>query len=167
MYMANIVMPDAQRKILAVATDPACSKSLDIMFFDVNQESARQSLACLGENGRKAYRTEKKVEDSIYPIVYTIFFLYTLFALGSYLFPRRKRWLLLLILPLIGMGLDFYENSSIITLIDQFPNLAPGSVWRVSWVGSLKWMVVFVNVAVTLVLAGMALTRYLRKRRSN
>jgi hypothetical protein len=167
MYVANVVMPGIQKEVSEAAQDPSCSKALDIMIFGINQESAYSSLSCMGEEGRAIYREAEKTEDTIYPIVYTLFFLFTLFVLGSYLFGKRKFLLVLFIFPLFGMMLDFVENSSIITLIDQYPDLDPGSVWQASLAGSLKWIVAFSNIAMTLIFAIMSLIKFFREKRQS
>lgn len=164
MYFANFVMPGVQREIKTVADEPECSKALDIMIFGLNADSAQKSLKCMGENGRIVYRAAARKHDTAYPIIYTLFNLFTLFTLGSFLFGRKKFYVYLLLLPLLGMAFDFIENSQIVRLIDQFPDLDKGTVWLASLSGSIKWVLAFTNILIILVFAISSLVKLIRKR---
>ena len=164
MYVANVVMPNIQRDIKAIADKPECAKALDIMMFGISMDAAEKSLTCMGEEGRMVYRSAEKLQDSIYPALYTLFFVFTLFSLGSYVFGGKKFYVYLLLIPFLGMAFDFYENHLIVNFIDQFPELSNSTIWSLSLANSIKWLLAFSNILMVLVFAVLSLIKVIKNR---
>lgn len=81
---------------------------------------AYQMVSQYGESGDTFYRIILLL-DTIFPIVYLIFGSLLLgFVLHKFYIKKEKLFLLLL-LPIIGMILDWLENVMIVLILNQFP----------------------------------------------
>jgi hypothetical protein len=84
-------------------------KILDLRFgystIDVNK-----FIALLTDNGRHIYLNRFYVIDSIYPVIYSIFYILVLSFLIGLCFPKNYKILCLLLLPIIGAICDYIEN---------------------------------------------------------
>ncbi|MBR1811666.1 MAG: hypothetical protein IJ766_08500 [Clostridia bacterium] len=85
-------------------------RCFDMQSFGYSYETALQFLAALGESGRKIYLHMQLPLDFIYPVAYTVFFVFLFAAL-------RKRVSKVLLLPLFMAVFDYAENICSICML--------------------------------------------------
>lgn len=162
-YMAAVVMSGLMADLQAAAPDAACAKALDLHIFGFTMVEADRALQCMGDAGRAVYRAGEQRQDVAYPIVYGLFLLFTIWALSGIIIRAGLRSVLML-LPVLTVLLDFWENALIVELIDQFPQLMGPTVARCSMANSLKWGFAFASMLSVLMLAGAHAHRQWKSR---
>lgn len=143
LFMAGYIMGNAADSLNKVASDPSCAIPLDLQIFETTVEEASHALNCMGTAGRKIYHTVETREDILYPIIYSLFFSFTLLRLSSFCIQNTNAVLSITLLPFAAMTADFIENHHITTLINQFPALDPKAISAYSLANSVKWSLLF------------------------
>lgn len=80
------------------------------MNFGYSYETARQFLASVGETGKELYLTVQLPLDFIYPVAYTLFFVFLIIKL-------TKRLNAILFVPLLLAVFDYAENICTIIIL--------------------------------------------------
>lgn len=95
-------------------------------------------LQSLGDEGRSYYLTKQLPLDFAYPglfaITYSLIFIYFLRQINRH----DTWWRLIALLPVIAGLADYLENISIISMINQFPNVSTTLVKFSSMVSIVK-----------------------------
>jgi hypothetical protein len=164
--MAAVVMPGLTEAINGAVENVACTKPLDLYLFGFSAEEASESLRCMGQASRGIYRAGEQRHDVFYPISYAAFFALSIYLLFTYCTGRKSLGLALALLPVLAMLFDFVENSSIVALIDQYPNLNPETVARASLANTVKWLFAFVSLSAIVVFSIWALVKRCSRRPS-
>lgn len=125
---------------------------LDIRF-NYSDEEVLNDFQQLNATGREVYSTVVGRIDMLFPIVYGALFIFLLAYLLRQLFGN-SHWMLLALLPLIGVVFDYFENFGILRLLNKYPELAAADVARAETMTQLKHGFLFLSVAVIL-LAGI------------
>lgn len=144
LFMAVYIMDNAADSLTNVAEEPVCAIPLDLHMFGTSMEQASEALACMGSEGRKIYRQVESREDVFYPLIYSLFFSFTLFALSSFCIHNKNVTQIVSALPFVVMTADFFENFFIIKLIDQFPQLNNVTLSSFSFANTIKWGLSFI-----------------------
>ena len=110
---------------------------LDLQF-SYTPEKAYQLLAQFSAEELKMYRILELTGDVIYPIVYGFF-------LSLLIFKFRKNSLLVLI-PLLAIVADLFENTGIVILISSLPKQLNTIASITSVFSTLKWSLIFISI---------------------
>src|SRR5688572_5741515 len=99
MYMASFVMSGISEAIKNSADNASCANVLDLHFTGISLQDATYELKCMGEKGRKLYRTAETKHDIIYPISYGLLLSFTLFILSSFCLVSKSSIIFLTAIP--------------------------------------------------------------------
>lgn len=123
--------------------------------FAYSPAEAFATIDAFTDQGRAAYRLFLLSADIAYPISYTLMFGWAivLLARGTRLAPVS--WPL--IPPLLLLGFDLLENTSIVALLSAYPAKSMALAIAASVFTTLKWIMVGVTIAVLLGLVIMQL----------
>jgi hypothetical protein len=102
-----------------------------------------QSAETFGEAGRQAYIRARWSFDVLWPFVYTIFLTTNIGWVFHHAFPKESKLQLANLIPVIGMGFDFLENTATTIVMEQFPLTSPIAVNLAPFFTPIKWF--FVN----------------------
>lgn len=164
LFMGGYVMTNAIKDIEEVADDASCAQILDLEMGTIKLKTALNHLGCMGEEGREIYKTVAQLHDSIYPISYGLFLMFTIFALASFCFTNRWLNILSALMPLFTVVFDYQENHQIVLLIEQFPDLSQATISKAAFANQLKWIFVFTSIGLMLSYAVIALVKVIRKK---
>lgn len=127
-----------RKAMVNLQTSSGTSQMLDLLpAADDNQ--VYSYLDSVGNDGRNVLVGIYQFEDFIFPMAYGPFlFLAILYFIGK-AYPHNKGLLLLAILPILGVGVDYMENFSIISIIRSYPNKVSlagmiGTITLVKWI---------------------------------
>ena len=165
--MIAVVMPSATARLVAVADKPECVKPLDLYMSGFTEVQVDANFACLGSAGLAIYREVETHDDLFYPMSYAIFFSLGIFLWAGYTTQNKKLTVLLVCLPVLTMAFDYAENASIVTLIDQYPDmiLDGNSVQTASFFNQIKWVLAIVSMALFAVFGIWALIKWISVKR--
>ena len=127
--------------------------SIDTSFF-YTPEDLYQTVEGYGPEGRQAYIRARWTFDLVFPLVYTFFLGTTISYIFTKTFKSGSRWLVLNLFPVLGMLLDFLENTFVTVVMVNFPGQLNIAAWLASVSTSLKWF--FVNGSFIVLLVGLA-----------
>lgn len=166
-YMAAVVMPAAGVRIYAAADNPNCAKPFDLYMTGFTALEVDANLACLGKNGIEVYRKVELREDLFYPMTYALFLGLGIFLFGRYCTNTHGIHAYLSILPLLTMAVDYGENTSILDLLDYYPDmiLDGNSVFIASLLNQLKWLLAFASMGTFTVFGIWALVKWISVKR--
>lgn len=157
LFMAIVIMNMAQKRIFNAA-----GKEIKVLDLEMSYsgETAYQLLEDLGEEGRSAYKLTEMREDIAYPITYCLFLISCTLYFIKKSFPQEPKLLLLAVFPIFTALFDLAENTSIIMMIHNYPevNLSLGNYSGKMTL--LKWGFAFLSI----ILAISATFYYLLKR---
>jgi len=116
------------------------------LHFTHNPEVTYNNFDAMTLEQQKKYMRGELTTDIIYPIIYTLFFTFTLLLL----YGANG------IIPLIPYGafiFDILENLSLFTLLKLYPEQINWLAWTSSVFSTLKWL--FVLISFLLVIIGL------------
>ncbi len=120
-------------------------KILDIQFgFD--KYFVLSSLSSMGEKGREVYLLSTLVIDSIYAIIYGV--TYTIFFIFIAKDTSQKR---IVFFPFLISLFDLLENTGIVSLILNYPNISEMLVVFTSFANRLKWIFALLTIVLVIV----------------
>lgn len=122
---------------------------LDLQF-SYTPEKAYQLLAQFSAEDLKTYQIIELTVDIVYPLLYGFF-------LSLLIFKFRKNSLLVLI-PLLAIVADLFENTGIALLISSLPKQLHTVASITSFFSSLKWSLIFISFLLILILGIQKLT---------
>lgn len=104
-----------------------------------------------GKSGRDAYIVLRWTFDLVWPVLYTLFlFLWTIKLLEYTSLKKASKYFLLI--PIIGMLLDFSENIGASIVMSRYP-LKSGIIANITPLMTfLKWIIISVSVLVLIIL---------------
>lgn len=166
-YMAAVVMPAASERINAAADNPNCAKPFDLYLTGFSVQEVDANLACLGKNGIEVYRKVELREDVFYPMSYALFLGLGIFLFGRYATNTHGIHMYLSMLPLLTMAADYGENTWILILLDQYPDmiLDSNTVFTASFLNQTKWLLAFTSMSLFAVFAIWALVKRVSVKR--
>lgn len=115
-----------------------------------NQQDVMTLFGEMKEEGRAEYRFVASITDMIYPIVYGVLLILLIIFLTKNL--TLEKWWLLLLLPILTMVFDFLENTTILSMLDSYPNISADTVNRSSVLSKIKWSFALMSVSTVLIL---------------
>jgi hypothetical protein len=118
---------------------------LDVRF-GFSPDEAYNTLASFSDRGRIVYFRMLALIDSIYPVVYGLFFILTASFFLNKALKKGSIWRLFNLAAIDIVIFDFLENLFLISLLMRFPERADGLARLASFAGMIKWL----SVAVTL-----------------
>jgi len=142
-----IAFPLVQKKTRAVAPDHL--GALDLRYTYSPDEACR-IIDSFGPEGRAIYARSAMILDLIYPIAYTLFFLFILVVLMDKAYPEARRPNWLLFVPVVTFFADLAENTGIVLLIKNHPACPHTLAQMTSLFTSIKWTFVGLTVAAIL-----------------
>lgn len=157
--MAGFIMPAAERDIKQYSG----GNTVIDLHFSYTPEKAYELLDSYGPDGRKYYFFAEATADTVYVLIYAMFFLSLLIWLYQNKIHREERLKIILALPVAALCFDFLENICVLTLLTRFPE-------RLDQVASLsavftggKWL--FALLTLTAIVAGViwSLVRIVRQ----
>ncbi|MBK9722312.1 MAG: hypothetical protein IPO78_11965 [Saprospiraceae bacterium] len=132
---------------------------IDLLFL-YSPNTINSMLQAYGEAGRTAYLQFELSWDLLYPIVYTLLFIFSLSWLFKKALLKNNPLQYFNILPIGGWLFDLFENLSIVTMIAKYPNIPIILPWLSTSFTILKWMFAMA----TLLLLFIGLIAYFKKR---
>ncbi len=117
-----------------------------------------------GPGGRQAYIQARLTFDVIFPVVYAVFLVATISWLADRAFRPGSPWQLLNLAPVLGMILDYLENSAAVIVIARYPLRTPGVDVLAPIFTFLKWVFVGGSFVVLLVTTALAAWRWIARR---
>ena len=143
LFVANSYMfTYYQNKIDAIAGESV--PILDMRDGGYTFDEAKTDFEKMKPEGRSIYQFLASKVDMIYPITYGLFYM----AVLSFFIKKitDNKWVLLLVafaIPLLSMGVDYFENFNNLKLLNQFPNIVPADVERGNTLTGLKFNMTF------------------------
>lgn len=134
LFVLNIIFPAV---VFPLFQGDTANVPLDLQF-SYSPEKAYQLLAQYSVQELKMYRILELTGDVIYPIVYGFF-------LSLLIFKFRKNSLLVLI-PLLAIVADLFENTGIVILISSLPKQLNTVASITSIFSSLKWSLIVISI---------------------
>jgi hypothetical protein len=107
--------------------------------------NVNEYLNKLGEEGRNYYLKTFHLIDTFYPIIYCSFYLIALSYLINKCFKKRKYYILLL-LPIIGTICDYGENIFINSFIKSYNNISQNAVIISNYLTRIKFILVYTSL---------------------
>jgi hypothetical protein len=116
-----------------------------------------------GPDGRQAYIRARFTFDLVWPLVYMGFLTTSLGWLSDKLFDPSSRWLNVVVLPLVGGFLDYFENIAAAVVMARYPDLSPILASAAPIFTVLKWTSIGLSFAALLGLLGWRVIGRLRR----
>ena len=125
-------------------------KILDLRFgytlTDVNKY-----LAFLNAEGKNVYLNRFYLIDSIYPVIYAAFYIFSLSLLINICFPKTRKTYGILLLPVIGAIFDYSENFFIKSFLKDINKVNEFNVNISSIFTRIKFISIYTTFALILV----------------
>lgn len=131
--------------------------SLDMMI-GYSPEKAYEVLDGYGADGRAYYVRKLLINDTVFPIAYSLLFAGTLAVLLKRLTGKDSRLRYLAFLPLAGGVLDLAENVGIITMLLTYPGSMEWIARATSLITAVKLSINL--IAMALIVAGIVMIIY-------
>lgn len=128
-------------------------------------EEVRTLFDSLGTEGRDIYKTVVGI-DMLYPIIYGLLFVLVLAWLLKKITREDSRWVLLALLPVIGVIFDHLENINTLKLLNRYPDISTTAVAWGEKMTLLKHSFGFLSVGLAVLLAVIYLVKRLMHRNS-
>ena len=132
---------------------------LDLQF-SYSPEKVHSILSGYTDESRAYARRFNAIEDSLYPVAYTFLFLIMMGWLSRSLAGYGVRMGYVHLLPFVVMVADYSENTCIITMLREYPEIPNRLVHISSILTSTKWTVL--GLEVVIILGGLGLLGYYR-----
>ncbi len=119
-----------------------------------------------GPQGRQAYIFLRWTFDVVWPLVYTIFLVMWTMKLASYV--KGRRWIQsLYLLPILGMILDFLENTGATIVMIRYPK-SSGVIAKITpLVTLLKWTTISASFILIFLLILVIIYQKTKKKTMN
>lgn len=104
----------------------------------------------MGTEGRSSSYFTTGIIDSIYPVVYTIFFILLLVFFIKKLGLTASGWYYLLLLPAGIMIADYIENLNTLSMLRSFPFVTEWAAKFGSAASALKWYLSMITIGLLL-----------------
>ncbi len=147
--MAGFIMPAAERDIKQYSG----GNTVIDLHFSYTPDQAYQLLDSYGPDGRKYYFFAEATADTVYVLIYTLFFLGLLVWLYKNKIHREERLKILLALPVIALCFDFLENICVLTLLTRFPERLDQLAYLSAIFTGGKWL--FALLTLTAIVTGI------------
>lgn len=128
--------------------------------FGFTPDQAHKAFLFYGDYGRRGIIIFTGIVDSLYPFVYASLLALSISRLQIRLAINCTKWQLLNVLPFVAALFDLMENSGILLMLQDFPNLCSPLVWATSLVSILKWTL----LAGCLFIIGFLITKLLHNK---
>ena len=122
--MAAVVMP-AALETLNQRTTQAPAQLPDMQLFKDHQHLNESFIEPLNPEGRQMYIEMAKNQDIWYPLSYSGFLFFSLLIMLKKLPDPIPILQVLLLLPVVALGADIFENFHTALLVDNFPETNP------------------------------------------
>ncbi len=123
---------------------------LDLTFF-APADTIRHYLDDYGDADRSRYLVIESTLDTIYPLVYGLFFAIALTLLYRKVGPQGYIVSAVPNLPLFGALFDWLENTMVIGLLWQYPVQPQLMIWLMILFNTAKWLMLFASVIATII----------------
>lgn len=135
----------------------------DVKILDTRFSYHTNDVMCLfekiGKEGRHNLIFFSSVIDMIYPLIYGLFFFLILnFLIKPFSNPKVKRLSFIIVLIMLS---DYVENLGILSLLHEYPLISQESVFLISFITSVKWLLVGINILVIIGLSFIRLFNFL------
>ena len=117
-----------------------------------------------GPAGRQAYIQTRLTFDVIWPLVYAFFLITSISWLAGRAFRSGSPWRLLNLVPVLGIALDYLENSATVIVMARYPRHTPVIDLLAPIFTFSKWAFVGGSCAVLLMTAAVAGWRWIARR---
>lgn len=141
----------------------AGGKLLDIQT-GYSGEAAVEQVAAYGEEGRAYYGIIQQV-DIIFPIVYSLAFVFVVLFLVEILGNENRSLKLLVIPAILAAVFDLSENASIYILLSKYPESPVRAGTFASVFGIVKFGSIVLEMVIVGTLAVMAIVKFLRSKK--
>lgn len=157
--MAAFIMPAAERDIKQYSG----GETVIDLHFTYTPEKVYQLLEGYGPDGRSYYFFAETTADTVYVLIYTMFFLGLIVWIYQHKISQSHILKSLLALPLLACCFDFLENICVLTLLTKFPErLDQVAVLSAVFTGG-KWL--FALLTLVTVVAGLTWSLWLLVKR--
>lgn len=145
---------------IKAASGPDFVGILDLVIIPPEDVGATYAmLESYGEAGRNTYFWGEIVFDTVYPLVYTFFFL----SLLAWLFVSAEKkmpiWAKLKWAPVATVIIDYFENACILVLLANYPGELDSWVLALHVLRFFKWSSVGLSVLLVLIGAGFKVAK--------
>ena len=156
------IFPKYQSQLREIAGEEV--KPLDTRF-SYTLEEVVSDFEKLGVEGRHVYQFIVGRIDMIFPVIYGLFFILTLAYLLKKITPPHSKWMLIALLPVLGMLFDYLENFNTLSLLKNYPDLsAQGVAWG-EQMTRLKHGFLFLSIGLILFLAiGVVIKKLMHRK---
>jgi hypothetical protein len=158
------VFPSYHSRLKEIAGEEV--KSLDSRF-SYTMDEVRTDFEKLGVAGRSLYQSIVGGIDMVYPIVYGLFFILILANLLKKTTNPGSKFMLLAMLPTLGVLCDYLENINTLSLLRDYPHLSEQSVAWGEQMTRMKLAFLLLTLGFVLFLAVSLLVKRLKKRTGN
>jgi arylsulfatase A-like enzyme len=149
LIFSTLIFPHYQNQLENITGEPL--PVLDIRF-SYNLETVQNLFDQYGTEGIAISKKLHYLIDMLYPLFYGGFLaLFLIYLMGKHIWVG---WL-----PLIGVVLDVAENLSILSLLNQYPNLTENMVQISSFFTLGKWITLGISVLLVLYYSIQKLTK--------
>lgn len=138
--------------------------SADTSFFYTTSDLYHMAEA-YGVQGRQAYIRARFTFDLVWPIVYGFFFTAAISWLFSKALPGNSRWLLLNLIPVLGMLFDYLENIGASIVMARYPQQTAVLDLLTPVFSLLKWLFVSGSFVILLIAAAIAIRQWIKSQR--
>ena len=148
--LMNVVLAMLSEQILASSGGKA---QIPDIAFGYTAEQLYTWFELYGERGRSIYAWIALGIDLVYPVIYTMGFIFFLTTAFEHAFPRQINSLYkLCLLPLLVFAADLIENALLSVALHSLPTQMPTLVAVASAVTQIKWLLLII-VLTTLIIA--------------
>lgn len=158
------IFPKYQSQLAEMAGEEV--KPLDIRF-SYTVDEVINDFEKLGVEGRDLYKFIVGRIDMVYPIIYGLFFILVLAYLLKKVTNPDSKFILIALLPLLGMLFDYLENFNTLSLLNNYPNLSEQGVAWGEQMTRIKHGLLFFSIGCALVLAIVLLIKKFMNRKNN
>ncbi len=146
LFFVLIIFPFYQKQIVPEGGPPI----LDLQF-SFSREEGWETLNRFGEAGRQAYFQMLLLADTIFPLIYGLFFILLTSRVLRKHIPQGSFWRILNLGAIDVVVFDLCENIFIMYMLAKFPQEAATATRMASICGALKWVVLSLVMAMILV----------------
>ncbi|MGB1316228.1 MAG: hypothetical protein ACPG4Y_09420 [Chitinophagales bacterium] len=115
--------------------------------FGYSLDEVNRFFSIIGNEGRAKYAEISKT-DMLYPISYGLLII----SLLTFLTNGNTKLYFLNIFPVAAVVIDFFENVSIVKLMENFPNISEEMVSYTSNLTQIKWLFIVFSILLVLIL---------------
>ena len=150
------LFPHYQARLSEAAGEPVTPLDTRMSY---SPDEIRTLFDSLGTEGRDIYKTVVGI-DMLYPVVYGLLFILILAWLLKKITHENSGWMLLALIPVLGVLFDHLENINTLKLLNRYPDISTAAVAWGEKMTLLKHSFGVLSVA----LAGLLAVVYLVKR---